>query len=89
MADYNPNGRLFIGVFPCGLVYCDTQIEVNRDYKRIAFLPYSTLALEMDDPKSVLMPEIKEHAAKIAARCGQAFQVSQCRQTVMLGGRSV
>lgn len=77
--------HLFIGVFPCGLVYCDTHIEVNRDYKKIAFLPYSTLVLEVDDPKSVLMHEINDHAAKIAARCGQEFQVSHCGQTVMLG----
>src|SRR4051812_49130421 len=35
--------RLFIGLLPCGVVYADRLQEVERDYKRLAFLPYDTL----------------------------------------------
>ena len=38
--------RLFIGCYPTGLVDADTEQEVDRDYKRLAYLSYSTLVLE-------------------------------------------
>jgi hypothetical protein len=77
--------RLFIGVFPCGLGYADKSIEVSGDYKEVAFLPYSTLVLEIRDAKSPLLDEVRQHAEKIIARRGQQYQVSTCGQTVLLG----
>lgn len=78
--------RLFIGLFPAGIVYCDTSREEAGDYKRIAFMSYAKLDLEIDDPKSDLLGLIREAAAKIQARRGESFVVSGCGQTVLLGG---
>ena len=82
-----PQGRrLFIGVFPGGLSYADRWTEQHGDYKRLAFLPYSTLALQVEpDCPPDLRQEIESHAATIIARRGQPFQVSACGQTVTLG----
>jgi hypothetical protein len=38
---------LFIGLFPAGVSYANRNVEENGDYKRLAFLPYDTLALEV------------------------------------------
>lgn len=84
---HNPGDRLFIGVYPAGIVYADRATTVDGDYARIAFLPYSTLQLEWS--KGQFPPElcrqIVEHAATIAARRGQPFEVSSSGQTVVLG----
>lgn len=78
--------RLFIGVFPCGLSYADRWTEQHGDYKRLAFLPYSTLVLQVEpDCPPDLRTEIETDAATIIARRGQPFQVSACGQTVTLG----
>jgi hypothetical protein len=77
--------RVFIGCYPCGLVYADTQIEVHGDYKRIAFLSYSTLKLEVDDPKSPVLWVVLEDAAKMQARKGESFPIAG-NMSVTLGG---
>lgn len=83
------NPRLFIGVFPAGLVYADRHREEHGDYVTLAFLPYATLKLEWRRASSniprALWNEIKEHAIGIQARRGEAFQVSATGQTVLLG----
>lgn len=78
--------RLFICVMPGGIVYCDRTREVAGDYKRLAFLPYQTLELELK-PRcdASLKAEIIEHAASIQARKGESFRVSACGHTVKLG----
>ena len=76
---------LFIGIFPGGIVYCDRTKEEHGDYKKIAFLPYGSLKLEVYAPESKLVPAIQAHAAEIQARRGQEFAISQCGQTVLLG----
>ncbi len=93
------NDRWFCGVFPGGLSYADRSIEVDGDYKRIAFLPYSTLTLEIYDHNSPLIERIKADAAAMQARRGELFGISTCGkadaaagwatgQTVRLGGRA-
>lgn len=79
--------RLFIGCYPCGLVYADRKRSEYGDYKRLAFLSYSTLELEVSDSKMPkgLLKEIKAHADTIIAKKGQEFQVSTAGQTVALG----
>jgi hypothetical protein len=81
--------RLFVGVFPGGLSYCDRTREEHGDYVKLAFLPYATLKLEWHRASSniprALWNEIKEHAIGIQARRGEAFQVSTTGQTVILG----
>jgi hypothetical protein len=68
------NPRMFAGCYPCGIVYADRFVEVAGDYKRVAFLPYSTLNLEIDDPKSPILEQVKADAAQYVA--GQPFQVA-------------
>lgn len=78
--------RLFIGTYPCGLVYADRATEAHGDYKRLAFLPYSTLKLEMEkDCPTDLQARILAHAATLQAKRGEQYQVSTCGQTVTLG----
>jgi len=78
--------RLFIGVYPAGLVYADRFREVEGDYARLAFLPYDTLDLQVsaDCPAELCQP-VSDHADRMRAKRGQAFQVSTCGQTVILG----
>lgn len=67
---------LFVGVYPAGIVYADKSVEKAGDYKRVAFLPYKTLVLEVDDRKSPLLKLAQSHAAGIAARRGELFVLS-------------
>jgi len=78
--------RIFSGVYPCGIVYADRDREIAGDYAKLAFLPFSTLLLEIERtcPKDLAL-EIKRDAAKIQSRRGQQFQISTCGQTVILG----
>ncbi len=88
------NDRLFIGVFPAGLTYCDRRRAARGDYLRLAFLPYSTLNLEWAGGKGVfgvpddLRQRIETHAAGMAARRGQRFQTAASGQTVLLGSKT-
>lgn len=81
------NDRLFIGIYPMGIVYADREVEVLGDYKRLAFLSYRTLDLELKpDCPAELRGHIENHAEAIQARRGQQYEVSTSGQTVLLGG---
>ncbi|MDR5727276.1 MAG: hypothetical protein RB191_07390 [Terriglobia bacterium] len=81
------NQRIFIGIYPAGIVYADRTVEIDGDYARLAFLPYSTLELEFSRTcPAELKSEIRDSAALIQAKRGQAFRISECGQSVMLGG---
>lgn len=82
--------RLFVGIYPSGIVYADRAKEVAGDYKRLGFLSYATLELELEPrcPKS-LKKRIEEHAATIQAKQGELFQISTSGQTVTLGWRQL
>lgn len=76
--------RIFIGVYPCGLVYADRQRERNGDYARLAFLPYATLQLELEsDCPPACARWIRTHAARL--KPGDELIVSSAGQTVILG----
>ena len=78
--------RIFIGVYPAGIVFADRKHEVNGDYKDLAFLPYDTLILDIrNDCPAELVEEIKTTAAIYQARRGKQFRISSCGQTVTLG----
>lgn len=82
---------LFVGIFPCGIVYADRRREEGGDYARLAFLPFSTLRLEWHSTRPVdarTRASIERNAAKIQARRGELFEVTTCGQTVRLGGAS-
>lgn len=79
--------RLFIGVYTCGLVYADRMREENGDYRRLCFLPYTSLEPEWSGRVSPeLRREIERDVATMQARRGQTFQISTCGHTVRLGG---
>jgi hypothetical protein len=79
--------RLFIGVYPAGLVYADRHREEHGDYRRVAFLPYKSLVLEpAKGANRELLGQAIDHAQTIIARRGERFQVSSCGQCVVLGG---
>ena len=78
--------RLFIGLYPAGIVYADRKIEEHGDYRRVGFLPYDTLVFQ---PHKVtdegLLAEAMQHATTIQARRGEKFQISTVGQDVILG----
>jgi CO dehydrogenase/acetyl-CoA synthase beta subunit len=73
-------------VYPTGIVYADRFVEEGGDYKRLAFLPYATLQLDVRKscPQD-LRKQIEEDASKIQARRGERFEVSTAGQSVVLG----
>lgn len=85
-ADGIDSDRLFIGIYPEGIVYADRKIEEHGDYRQVAFLPYSTLVFQ---PHKVadkgLVAQAMRHAATIQAKKGERFQVSTTGQYVILG----
>jgi hypothetical protein len=86
MTKNDPSKRVFCGVYPCGLSYVDRAVERHGDYKRLAFLLYRSLILDVErDCPPELAAWIKQDAAKVQARRGEPFEVSTCGQTVRLG----
>ena len=81
-----PTDRIFSGTYPCGIVFADRHNEVHGDYKRLAFLPYSTITLEVEkDCPPELASQIRADVARMNLQAGQEFHVSSCGQTVTLG----
>ncbi len=79
------NDNLFIGIHAGGVVYCDRQQEVERDYKRLAFLCYETLELKVEpDCPEHLEHDIRADAAGFQMRRGLPFSISE-NATVILG----
>jgi hypothetical protein len=80
--------RLFIGIYPGGIVYSDRSRQTAGDYTLLGFLPYDTLELRIEpDCPDDLAVIIREDAAKIQAKRGQLFQLTVTNQTVLLGSK--
>lgn len=78
--------RLFIGVYPAGIVYADRQREQHGDYKRLGFLSYYTLELKtLPDCPTDLRERIRAHAAGLIAKRCEKHTISACGQYVILG----
>lgn len=78
--------RLFIGVFPTGLSYADQDVDVHGDYKKLAFLPFNDLELEIyEGCPEELKPLITQDAQSIIDRKGEEYYISTSGQTVVLG----
>ena len=78
--------RLFYGVFPTGISYADRQREVAGDYRRLAFLSFRTLVLEIEEYcPAELRAQIEADAATIQAHKGQQYSISSSGQYVILG----
>jgi len=83
---YDKSQRLFIGVWSTGIQYCDRYVEEHGDYKKLAFLPYRTLELEVrPDCPVELRAEIEADAQSIIRRRGEQFPISAGGQYVTLG----
>lgn len=81
--------RLFIGVYPCGLVYADRSRERHGDYVRLGFLPYASLNLMLEpDCPADLAALIRADAQAMRARTGERFPISSSGQSVVLGSRA-
>ena len=71
--------RLFIGIYPCGIVYADKGREVSGDYARLAFLPYRELVVGFEpDCPAAFKPLIEADAARMQARRGERFELDVC-----------
>jgi hypothetical protein len=77
--------RLFAGVMPAGITYCDRKIEVDGDYKKIAFLAFYDLKLQIFDKESRLLPLILPDAKRLQRKVGEEYQISLTGQTIILG----
>jgi hypothetical protein len=80
------NKHLFAGIYPTGIVYADKTKEEHGDYKKIAFLPFDTLKLNIFDKNSVCLPEIIEDVKQY--HIGQELQISQSGQKIILGNKT-
>lgn len=79
------NERLFIGVFPCAISYCDKSQEVDHDYKKVASLPYDTLKLKFFDCPEELKAIIEKDAARY--KKGQLFKTATHGGQITLGNK--
>jgi len=78
--------RLFIGLYPCGVVYADRWVERHGDYKRLAFLSYATLKLDVEkDCPPELAEQIRTDARRIQDKRGENYVITGSGQTVLLG----
>ena len=82
--------RLFVGKFPCGIVYADRSRERAGDYLRLAFVSSRTLELEWweADMPPAIRDAIRKDAADLASKRGQFYQTTSSGQGVILGGAS-
>jgi hypothetical protein len=78
--------RLGVFCFPEGLSYADRSIEVHGDYKKLGFLGFKDLKLEIyPGCPAFLREQIEADAARIQAKRGQEYQTSSSGQTITLG----
>lgn len=76
------NDRLFIGMYPEGIVYADRGREEHGDYMRVAFLPYSTLKLEVNEAAD---PDLITKAKTDAGKYKPGMTINLPPQTMELG----
>jgi hypothetical protein len=77
--------RVFCGCYPTGLVWSDKHNQKAGDYKRLAYLNYATLQLDVEkDCPEELATWIRESAAKVQAKRGQAYSIAG-NASVILG----
>lgn len=79
-------GRLGVYGFPAGYVYADKAVEVDGDYRRLAFLSYTTLILEFDkDCPAYWRQFIVDAAHPVQIAAGERVEASSCGQSIRLG----
>lgn len=84
----NDSERLFVGKYPCGLVYADRTVEESGDYKQLAFFCYSTLEISFQaDCPDHLKRKILLDCQHLIDMKGQQYEITSSGQTVTLGSR--
>jgi len=84
---HEKHDRLFCGCYPGGLVWADRDRLVGGDYRRLAFMSYETLELQLEGRvPEALRARIVADAAEIQAKRGQSFQIAG-NMSVILGGK--
>ena len=80
------NERIFSGVYPTGIIWADRFNEEHGDYKRLAYLNFKTLELQIEKscPKD-LISFIQADAKLIQDKKGENYQVSTSGQFIKLG----
>jgi len=68
---------------PCGISYADSGREERGDYKRLAFRPYSSGALEFCRGADKWKEMITAHAAQTPN--GTKVSTSSCGQYIIMG----
>lgn len=82
-----PREKLFCGVFPTGFVWADRSNTVHGDYKRLAYMNFESLKLDLEkDCPADLQELIVKDAAEIQARRGELYKTDECGHAVLLGG---
>jgi hypothetical protein len=78
--------RIFVGIHAAAIAYCDRYNDgEDRDYKRLATLPYGSLKLNVaDDCPPELADIIRTWAVQVQARRGESFQTAG-NTSVILG----
>ena len=78
--------RFFVGQFSTGLGYADLSKEVDGDYKKLAFLSFSTLELVVEKgcPPD-LRVQIEVHAKSLQDRRGERYPTSTSSGYIILG----
>lgn len=78
--------RLFIGVYPTGIIYADKARDVRGDFARLAYLNFDTLTLQVENHcPDDLRSRIEADAQALQAKRGEEYRISSAGQTVLLG----
>jgi len=78
--------RIFSGMYPTGIVWSDREVIEHNDYKRLAFLSYATLALDIEsDCPDFLRDEIIADAKRFQDKKGEYIEYTRSGQKILLG----
>jgi len=77
--------RIFSGMYPTGIVWSDREVIEYNDYKRLAFLSYATLTLDIEsDCPDFLRNEIIADAKRFQDKKGEYIEYMS-GQKILLG----
>jgi len=79
--------RIFVGVYPEGLMFADKLVELHGDYRHLGFLSYRTLKLTVyKECPGYLIPVVVEMAQPYIDKRGERFETDGAGHSVILGG---
>ncbi len=80
--------RIFVCIYPCGIVFADRFRKRHGEHVQLAFLPYTTLVLEFEKAcDSALRLEIEASVRAMNLKAGDRFRIAgNCE--IVLGPRA-